>query len=112
MLLMSKSRLSAVFLALVHSVSSQTTTATSASCSTFSHSIPSPSLAAGYEAQIVITGLENPRSIQFDGDGHLLVLDRGVGLVRYSIDDDCLLGNTRQVVIENSEVSYFILFDI
>jgi len=107
-----KIRLSAVLLALIHLVASQSTTATPTSCSTLSYSIPSPSLAAGYEAQLVIKGLKGPRSIHFDGDGNLLVLDRGVGLVRYSIDDGCLLGSNRKIVIENSEVSRSPLYSV
>lgn len=40
---------------------------------TISASVPAPSVASGYEAALVATGLTNPRDMVFDTSGHLLV---------------------------------------
>lgn len=38
-----------------------------------------PSVASGYRAQLIATGLSSPRSIQFDSDGNLLVVEQTNG---------------------------------
>jgi len=46
------------------------------------------SLAAGYAAQVVATGLNRPRSVEFDSQGNLLVLEQSRGLSSHVLRDD------------------------
>ena len=38
-----------------------------------------PSVASGYQAQVVATGLSKPRGLKFDTAGNLLVIEQGSG---------------------------------
>ncbi|KAJ6259648.1 hypothetical protein Dda_5286 [Drechslerella dactyloides] len=60
-------------------------------CQTLSNSLPTPQLATGYQATLVATGLETPRQLIFDTKGRLLVLDRGVGVKQFRVDNCGLL---------------------
>ncbi|GAM86902.1 hypothetical protein ANO11243_049230 [Dothideomycetidae sp. 11243] len=40
-----------------------------------------PSVASGYRWQVVATGLSKPRGLAFDGEGNLLVIESGSGVV-------------------------------
>jgi len=69
---------------------------------------PLPAVASGWQAQLVAGGLKKPRSIQFDSTGALLVVDSGVGVVRYSFNDTgatCLQANQQQLLINQTNVS-------
>jgi len=46
------------------------------------------SLAAGYAAQVVATGLNRPRSLEFDAQGNLLVLEQSRGLSSHVLRDN------------------------
>ena len=48
-----------------------------------------PSLASGYQAQVVATGLSKPRGLKFDTAGNLLVVEQGSGdLTALSLRED------------------------
>src|SRR5271155_1891748 len=48
-----------------------------------------PSLASGYSAQVVATGLSKPRGIQFDKAGNLLVIEQGTGsLIALTLNEE------------------------
>lgn len=47
-----------------------------------------PSVASGYQAALVATGLTKPRSIQFDSSGNLLVVEAGKGISSHQLQDD------------------------
>lgn len=67
-----------------------------------------PSIASGYRMALVATGLTAPRSIQFDGSGNLLVVQKGKGIVALEFQDDggtCLSVKTSTNVVENTAVS-------
>ncbi|KAI9839952.1 MAG: hypothetical protein M1819_000144 [Sarea resinae] len=74
--------------------------------STLTPHYPAPSVASGYEAKLVATGLVSPRSITFDLEGHLLVVQAGNGIVSLSLNDDggsCIsVGSTKQVISSSS----------
>ncbi|KAK3176342.1 hypothetical protein OEA41_007665 [Lepraria neglecta] len=62
----------------------------SSSCSTTltpTNSIK-PSLAPGYRAALVATGLTDPRSIEFDSSGNLLVVQAGAGVESLQLQDN------------------------
>lgn len=75
---------------------------------TLNVSYPAPVVAAGWEYRLVATNLTRPRSILFDKDGGLLVLDSGVGVVRLELQDEgetCVSVKKKTILVENSDVS-------
>lgn len=67
---------------LVLEVRAQTSSsATTTSCSQLTPSYPTPSVAAGWNARLMVKGLTTPRGIIFDSEGNLLVVNSGVGVV-------------------------------
>lgn len=71
-------------------------------------SYPKPVVGAGYVAQLVVTGLSRPRSIKFDGNGALLVVQQGQGIQRITFNDNgatCLSVKDNKELISASEVS-------
>lgn len=66
-----------------------------------------PIVAAGWTAQLVVTGLTTPRSILFDDAGALLVVESGKGIQRITFDDygeTCLVVKTSVPVVEETDV--------
>ena len=48
-----------------------------------------PSLASGYQMQVVATGLSDPRSVYLNGAGQLLVVEAGRGTISsHTINED------------------------
>ena len=82
----------------------------SSSCSTSltpTNSIK-PSVASGYQAALVATGLTRPRSIEFDNSGNLLVVQAGVGIESLQFQDNggtCITVKSKKTVIQASAVS-------
>lgn len=71
-----------------------------------------PSVASGYRAALVATGLTCPRSIQFDASGNLLVVEQSTGLTSLRLDDNggiCISVKSQKVVVEASNVSFISL---
>lgn len=67
-----------------------------------------PSVASGYTMALVATGLTKPRSIEFDTNGNLLVVESGVGLRNLVFEDNggaCLSVKSSNMVIQNPGVS-------
>lgn len=67
-----------------------------------------PSVASGYQVALVATGLTNPRSIQFDSLGNLLVVQDGAGIANLVFQDDggtCLSVKSTRDVIKYDDVS-------
>ena len=72
------------------------------------HSVQ-PSVASGYRAQLVATGLTSPRGIQLDTQGNLLVIESGKGLTSLSFKEGtggCLSEGARKSVITYAGVSH------
>lgn len=73
-------------------------------------SYSAPVVGTGWIAQLVATGLTKPRSIIWDNNGHLLVVQQGVGIQRLTFRDNgttCLEVADSSPVIENSDVSSY-----
>ncbi|KAH9222632.1 soluble quino protein glucose/sorbosone dehydrogenase [Leptodontidium sp. 2 PMI_412] len=51
------------------------------------NSFAAPVLASGWEHKLIARNLTKPRSIQFDSEGNLLVIQGGAGLIHLSFDD-------------------------
>ncbi|KAL6717972.1 hypothetical protein ACLMJK_004057 [Lecanora helva] len=77
----------------------------SSSCSTTltpTNSIK-PSVASGYQAALVATGVSNPRGIAFDSSGNLLVIQSGSGIASLQLQDDggtCVSVKSKKVLLE------------
>lgn len=82
----------------------------SSSCSTTltpTNSIK-PSIASGYQAALVVTGLTDPRSIEFDSAGNLLVIQAGAGIESLQLQDNggtCVSVKSKKTVVQASAVS-------
>ena len=66
-----------------------------------------PSVASGYRAALVATGLTTPRSIQFDRSGNLLVVEQGRGITSLQLDDNggiCVSVKSQKAVVEATTV--------
>jgi hypothetical protein len=70
-----------------------------------SHQIPQ--LASGWQGQLVANGFKKPRSLFFDSDGNLIVLDAGVGVRRLTLKDNgdtCLSVSENKLLVEDEGV--------
>lgn len=108
----SKSLLAALFIACVNA---QGTIATSASASgsapacstTIAPQHAQPSVAPGWNAQVVASGLSSPRGIIFDSEGHLLVVQQGHGISSLTLTGDegaCVRadGDPQDIVVDSN----------
>jgi glucose/arabinose dehydrogenase len=86
-----------------------TNTAAATPCATIlTPAYSAPVAAKGWKAQLIATNLTNPRSIKFDSNGGLLVLEARTGLRRLTFDDNggtCLSVRNSTLVIDDEEVS-------
>ena len=66
-----------------------------------------PSLASGWQGQLVANGFKKPRTLHFDTEGNLIVLDAGVGVRRVKFTDNgdtCLQVAENQLLVDNKDV--------
>ena len=83
-------------------------TAPNACSSTIDPQNAAPSVAPGFRVEVVANNLVRPRSIQFDSEGALLVVEqtRGVRRLRLSGDGSCVTQDgSVENVIDNASVS-------
>ena len=67
-----------------------------------------PSVASGYRAALVATALTDPRSIEFDSAGNLLVVQAGAGIESLQLQDNggtCLSVKSQKTVVQARTVS-------
>lgn len=99
----------ALVLPLADLACAQTTSGTASSCpTTISASVAAPSVAPGYEARLVASGLNKPRGIAFDSQGHLLVIEQTAGIVALNLADNggvCVTSPSRSVVVNDTTVT-------
>ena len=70
-----------------------------------------PSIASGYQAALVATGLTKPRSIEFDNAGNLLVVQAGAGIASLQLQDNggtCVSVKSKKTVVQANTVSRII----
>jgi glucose/arabinose dehydrogenase len=87
----------------------QSTTSSSA-CPTFSPTYPAPVVASGWQAQLIVTGLSSPRSMLFDTNGHLLVVQAGQGVINLELADSgglCVSVSHMTYMINSTDVSIY-----
>lgn len=68
-----------------------------------------PVVADGWSYRLVADDLRRPRGVTFDQDGHLLVVDSGVGIVRLRLQDDgetCVSVDDKSTIIEDDELNH------
>lgn len=73
-------------------------------CEELTNDLETPRMAPGYVSHISAQGLKFPRHIQFDSHNNLLVVDRGVGIYRFKVDE-CLLLQDKTLIIDDQYVS-------
>ncbi|KAF1930807.1 soluble quino protein glucose dehydrogenase [Didymella exigua CBS 183.55] len=104
---MSLRRLTALF-SIAFSASAQST-ALSACSSTIAPQNAAPSVAPGFRVEVVANNLTRPRSIQFDSEGALLVVEQsqGVRRIRLSGDGICVRQDGEaQNVTDNTSLNH------
>lgn len=70
-------------------------------------SYQSPTLASGWQGQLVANGFKKPRTLHFDTEGNLIILDAGVGVRRVKFTDNgdtCLEVAENKLLIDNKDV--------
>ncbi|KAF2667815.1 soluble quino protein glucose dehydrogenase [Microthyrium microscopicum] len=70
---------------------------------------PAPSLASGYTARIIANGFQRPRSIIFDSEGHLLVVEAGKGITALTLNDaggSCIGISSKATVIADTSLNH------
>jgi glucose/arabinose dehydrogenase len=70
-------------------------------------SYPAPIAADGWEYRLVAQGMKKPRSLLFDSDGALIVLDAGVGILRFTLQDNggsCVSVAQNATLLANKDV--------
>ncbi|KAM7208371.1 Soluble quinoprotein glucose/sorbosone dehydrogenase [Naviculisporaceae sp. PSN 640] len=73
-----------------------------------------PTVAAGWQAQLVVGGLTKPRSIEFDDTGALLVVESGKGVTRHTFVDNggtCLTLEKSDVLIDEPTLNHGLAID-
>ncbi|PVH86096.1 soluble quino protein glucose dehydrogenase [Cadophora sp. DSE1049] len=68
-----------------------------------------PVLANGWEHKLIAKGLTKPRSILFDSEGNLLVIQQGAGLIHLAFDDGgstCLDVAKKTFLINSTELNH------
>ncbi|KAI3395227.1 hypothetical protein diail_1653 [Diaporthe ilicicola] len=100
----------AAFLGNAALCAAQSTTSAAGACPTvLTPSYRAPVVGSGWTAQLIATGLTKPRSITFDQNGALLVVQQGSGIVRMTLTDNggtCLVVNGTTTVVENSDLNH------
>lgn len=92
------------------SSTAQTFSTPAAKCSsTLTADYPEPSVYTGLVARLVANGLTDPRSIKFDSDGHLLVVEAGKGITALTLEDNgggCISESSREKVVSDSTLNH------
>lgn len=68
-----------------------------------------PTVASGYKLAVVATGLTSPRSLEFDPDGNLLVVEQDKGISSHVLQDDggsCVTVKSSKDLIKDGEVRF------
>jgi glucose/arabinose dehydrogenase len=82
-------------------------------CPSLTPSYTSPVVAEGWEARLIVDGLQGPRSILFDLNGNLLVVESGHGVVNLAFTDDggtCLTVASKTFLVNSTDVSMSSLY--
>ena len=71
-----------------------------------------PSIASAFNYAVVATGLTEPRGLEFDSKGNLLIVESGLGVTLNAIGSSgtgatCALFSSRKTLIADSGVSLF-----
>jgi glucose/arabinose dehydrogenase len=81
----------------------------SCSIATSSASYAAPSVAAGYTARIIASGLKKPRSLRFDSKGRLLVVESGKGITALTLKDAggaCVGVSSKSAVLNDATLNH------
>lgn len=100
-----------LLLCLAYTVVRAASAPASSSCgSALQPKYPTPSLAPGYQAQLIATNFTKPRGLVVDGNGQLLVVQQGVGITSLTIRQDqggpCLHVSQKRDVVQNADLTH------
>ncbi|KAK4211526.1 soluble quino protein glucose/sorbosone dehydrogenase [Rhypophila decipiens] len=73
-----------------------------------------PTVAAGWQAQLVVGGLIKPRSLEFDDTGALMVVESGKGVTRHTFIDNggtCLTLEKSDILIDEPSLNHGLAID-
>jgi glucose/arabinose dehydrogenase len=73
-----------------------------ASCNGAGSPVYNPSLASGWKATKVLGGLTSPRSIVFDSNGNMLVVQSGKGISIHAIDANGCVTSSKMLISQNN----------
>ncbi|KAK3934994.1 soluble quino protein glucose/sorbosone dehydrogenase [Diplogelasinospora grovesii] len=68
-----------------------------------------PAVASGWQAQLIVGGLTKPRSIEFDSEGNLLVVESGKGVTRITFADNggtCLTASQSSLLLDDKTLNH------
>lgn len=86
------------------------------SCPGATPDYPAPVLAEGFEATLVATGLSSPRSLMFDSNGNLLVVQPQVGITSHVVKDNdqgCVeLSDAKEVIGDRTVSTALVIYTI
>jgi glucose/arabinose dehydrogenase len=88
---------------------SSSSSGTGSCSSSLTASYAAPSVASGYAARLVATGLTSPRGIKFDTAGNLLVVEEEVGVTALRFEDDdagCLNLASKDTVVADTSLNH------
>lgn len=92
------------------SSTASTTTTSATSCpKVLTPSYDAPVVGSGWTAQLIAQGLQSPRSLVFDTNGALIVVQKGAGLLHMTLDDlggTCLVVNQTKTLVDNSDLNH------
>ncbi|CAI4213410.1 unnamed protein product [Parascedosporium putredinis] len=72
-----------------------------------------PTLANGWQGQLVGNGFKKPRTLHFDSEGNLIILDAGVGVRRVKFTDNgdtCLEISENKLLVDNKDLNHGLAF--
>jgi glucose/arabinose dehydrogenase len=94
---------------LVATTGAQSSPASTACPSTLTGDYAAPSVASGYAARLIATGLTSPRGIKFDTEGNLLVVEEGVGIAALRLSNDsgsCVTVVSQDTIIPDESLNH------
>ena len=77
--------------------------------STLTADYAAPSVASGYSARLIATGLTSPRGIKFDTEGNLLVVEEGVGITALRLSTgsgSCVSVASQDTIISDESLNH------
>ncbi|KAF2455199.1 soluble quino protein glucose/sorbosone dehydrogenase [Lineolata rhizophorae] len=79
------------------------------SCPSLTANYPSPSVADGFDARLIVQDLTKPRGMVFDHEGNLLVVESGKGITAMSLsygDGSCVSVQEKKTIVSDTSLNH------